>query len=249
MKCQICGKEKTDASFVEGLYENQVVVVCSNCAYMEDIPVIRHATPEQLAKANQSKTVRETMMKISGLNKLHSLGPDSGIAARNLGKIKFPAKFEEPLDLVENYPWVIRIARRRTKLSTKQIAQSINIPVEVLDNIEKGMLPKDYQEIMPLIESALGIKVMKKSGARLNYAKPLKMLETSESNDQAREQIKHEMSNKIGKGEFDFSNKRNLDNLTLDDLREMKKQREKTQKNSADDDFLGSVSIDDIEEL
>ncbi len=101
-----------------------------------------------------------------------------------------------------------------------------------------------------MLESYLNVTVRKKVGAKLNFVKPQKIIPYNELeqnpvriNEEIRKQ-KQEKLNEIKKGEFDFSNKKKTENLTLDDLRKLKQEREQKQ---SDEDDIESLTADDIE--
>lgn len=276
MRCEICNKEKLELS--SGIYENHLVRACDDCIKMENITIIHKPTAEQLAQANKRYTVKERMMHLSGLDKLHPVSKDHEIAQRHLAKIRIPAKKDETQELVQNYDWNIRMARRRKKLSTKQIAEQINTSQETIDNIERGILPKNFEKIMLDLEKLLEIKILSQHQREIIFRRPEKVkteqdiiqsvknriegktiqedddeeidfmsdevekiddLETQEieelKKDIERKKVldkleKQESGNEIKQGTFNFSDKKKLQNLTLSDLAELKKQRE--QKNN-----------------
>lgn len=231
MKCPICNREQPEDEFIDVIYENQLTQICRPCSIIEDVSIVPKPTQEQIKRGDQRYTVRETMMKISGMNKLRTLGPDSPVAVKHLGKINFPEKAQEPSDLIENYNWAIRVARRRKKLTWKQISQIINVPEEILEQVERGILPKNYSEIISLIEGALGIKVTKRSGARLNFVKPSKLMSENEKIAAIEKpEEKKQKIREIERGEFDFSNKKNVHDLTLSDLQKLKKEKDQAKK-------------------
>jgi len=248
--------QKPDSEFIDAIYDNNLIQICKTCSIVEDIPIVKRPTQEQIKKGDQRYTVRETMERISGMNKLRTLGPEAPVAIKHLGKIKFPEKANEPVDLVENYNWALRIARRRKKLTLKQISELISVSELTLKEIEDGKLPKNYESIIPLLESALGVTVRKRVGAKLNFVKPQKIIDqenqqneeeeiTQREKDKIRE-IKQQKMQDIKRGEFDFSDKKKVENLTLSDLQRLKKEREARENLSIDEEII-SLTADDIE--
>lgn len=262
MICPLCNKNEGRNKAV---INRAVVSICDSCARTEGLPLIHKPTQEQLAKANQRYTVRERMMKLSGMDKLHPVSRDHEIAQRHLGKIRVPEKAQESSALVDNYNWNIKIARRRRKLTLQQLSQMTSIPVEALDSMEKGMLVKDYQKIALKMEQALGIPLLKEHERTIKFIMPQpkaepqpvdtkteKALEDLELEELRRSvkvveqkrkfEERQQIVSEINKGELDFSDKKKTQNITLNDLIEAKKLREKAEKEKEKQskDFFGS---------
>jgi ribosome-binding protein aMBF1 (putative translation factor) len=248
MRCPICGKnEGTNKAIIN----REVISICDSCARTEGLPLIHKPTQEQLARANQRYTVRERMMKLSGMDKLHPVSRDHEIAQRHLGKIRVPEKVQESSSLVDNYNWKIKIARRRKKITLSQLSQITGIPADTLDSLEKGMLVKDYQKIALKMENALGIPLLKEHEKTVKFIMPKKeepvvdtktekALEDLELEELRRSvkiveqrrkmEEKQQIVEEIKKGEMDFGDKKKTSEITLNDLIEAKKQRERAEK-------------------
>jgi ribosome-binding protein aMBF1 (putative translation factor) len=263
-KCGIC--EKDVNRLYAAVFDRSVINICEECAKLEGIPIMKKPTQEQLARANQRYTVRERMLKISGLNPLNAISPAHEIAQRHLSKLKIPEKKQESSELIENYYWLIKVARRRKKITLSQLSQATGITVEVLDSIERGILVKNYVEIMLTLEKALGIRLLKNHEKSVKFIMPEKreqdtlqhvkdkmegketdlMFEKSSSqileDEDAREIMRQEKEKQmqksstleeIKKGEFNFTDKARLKNVTLSDLTAIKKQREREERQQA----------------
>lgn len=267
MRCQLCGKNE---GYFEGVVNREVLLLCEICAKTEGVPLIRKPTSEQLARANQRYTVRERMMRISGLDKLNPVSRDHEIAQRHLGKIKIPEKPQQSASLVDNYTWNIKMARRRKKMSQNQIAQVAGISVEAVDSFERGILIKDYEKIAEKLENALGIPILKSHQKSIKFIMPEKKEQanlpiTVNGKDKSLEELeldelrksvhlanqhkvreeKIQAVEEIKKGDFNFSDKTKTGNITLDDLIKAKKEREAKQRKMEEDSK--SLFGDDIE--
>jgi len=225
----------------EGIYENRIVYICEECAEKEGVPLLKRPTPEQLEKIDKVDSVKERLNKISGFDKKNA-SQDHLITSENLAKLNIPEKRQEHEDLVENYYWKIQIARRRKKLSLSQLSEKTNIPVELLEAVEKGQLPENFEKIMMVLEEVLGIRIFKRHSEKLIFHLPEKKPEQKEKEiiEQTKEKIKEQekreeeklkekkkIIEQIAAGKFDFSKRENLQDITLNDLIELKKQRER----------------------
>ncbi|MFZ5955371.1 MAG: hypothetical protein ACOYT4_03015 [Nanoarchaeota archaeon] len=243
MRCDICRKE--DIEFHEGIYDNKIVKVCRNCANIEDVLLIRKPTSEQLQKADIRPTVRERMENISGLNRISH---DQTIATKNLAKIRFPEKKQEANNLIPNYFWIIQMTRRRQKIPLSQLAQKIGTSEVTLLNIEKGLLPKNFEQIIKNIEIALNVKLLKKEKeeAKPEYTQANRKISAFERLEKSKG--KKEAVKEISKGNLDFSKKERLKNVTLNDLVDMKKEKEKRQKEIEQEEFDPNKFDSDMED-
>jgi ribosome-binding protein aMBF1 (putative translation factor) len=264
MKCEICNKDFNNLG--SAIYKNKVIKICESCSRIENLPKVNKPTQDQLDKANQRYSVHDRMMKMSGLDKLNPVSHDHEIAQRHLAKIKIPEKKQFSDILVPNYDWNIMMARRRRKMTINQLSEITRIPIADLNNMEKGILPKNYDNIARVLENVLNLPLLKETEERMRlmpvrkkseeellrdarerlFGEDIKLNEENEIfrkreeemreaelEAQAQEEkIKEEVRNEVKAGKFDFSDKKNLKNVTLNDLVEMKKERERAEKKS-----------------
>jgi len=292
MRCSVCGKSEEEANLYEGISGGKIVDVCKECAQIEEIPLIKKPTAEQLMTADQKFSVRERMEMISEKQK-SPLSKDQSIARKNIEKLNLPAvKKQEPENLVRNYYWLLKIARRKKKLTVEKLSQDIGIPAEILKSVEEGQLPKNFEPIIKTLESFFGLKLLEEHGVRpkffviktpeqkekeilektkhaiehreVNIEKQLeevqererpfsaiiepktkveKIVEEAPAEDpdqplrlrlEGKGREKSKMLNQIQKGKFDFSKRGNLDNITLSDLADLKKEKEKQEMLGSD---------------
>lgn len=286
VRCSLCNNEEKE--LYRAVFQREVVNVCENCAKMEGIPIMRKPTQEQLNRADKRYTVRERMLHISGLESLHALSKDHEVAQRHLAKIKIPEKKQESSDLVNNYYWEIKVARRRRKLTLSQLAQLTGIQADVIEKIERGILPKEYIREMIALEKVLGILILRDHERRIKFLYPEKqktendivnevkdrmsgkivnvdfkqvkdekqedsleqedikemIRQVKETENERKMNIHHVNENEkqeiqqMQKGELDFSDKRKLKNVTLNDLVEARRQKEKQEKQEAKQDTV-----------
>jgi ribosome-binding protein aMBF1 (putative translation factor) len=162
MECVICGKTGEEVELYEGVYESRIAKICKACANFEGVPLIKKPTDEQFNSAGKPQSVRERMERLSGLAK-PAISHEQSVAFRNLEKLKFPEKKQEHSDLSDNYYWILRMERRRRKLTVNQLAEKASIPVSVIEQIEKGSLPKDYETYLRKLETVLEIRLFKRT--------------------------------------------------------------------------------------
>lgn len=273
MRCVICKKTCEEVELYEGIFEDGMMLVCSNCSEKEGIPIIRKPSQEQLKKAEKRYSVRERMERLSGRSTVSEISQDQSSIQNNLARLRVPEEKEKKEDVVDNYYWELNIARRRKKLSIKQVSELTSIPYEVIEGLEKGKIPQEYASVFLKLESFFGIPLLKDYRREIifhksrDYEKEIleevekKMKNPSQIREEFEDQEdkiqalkeKSEKLKKIRSGELDFSSREKLENITLNDLVEIKRSREKQERRIKErvkeDTLLGDDLDLDLEEV
>lgn len=164
-------------------------------------------------------------------------------------------------DILDDYSWTLNMARRRIKMTTSQLAKKIDTTPESIQQIEKGTLPENFKEIFLKIEALLGIKLLKDHKPQINFTRNnrnreqeiLKSVETRMKNPEAEleeeEEIEEmeEIHKKIEQEEIKLSKRKDIQNVTLNDLIDRKRAREKYKMQTKQNEMMGDDI--DIEEL
>jgi ribosome-binding protein aMBF1 (putative translation factor) len=264
MRCTICKKTSDEIPLYTGILESNMVNICNECAESEGIPIIKKPSESQLDKADKRYSVRERMERISGMRDTTEISDDQTLTQGNLAKLRIPPKKEQHEDILDNYYWTLNIARRRNKLSITQLAEKMQVDPEIIQGIEKGKIPENFEEIFIKLEAFLGIKLLKTHKKQTHFILPNKD-ETEEILKRVKEKMdspktedeptetKKERLEKLSKGEIDFSRREQLSDVTLNDLVEMKKAREsqdsKRKSKAQEEAILGDDLELDIEEF
>jgi len=267
MRCAVCKRESDEVKLFEGILKAEMIRVCEECAESEGIPLVRKPSEDQLQKSEERYSVRERMERMSGVRETTEISEEQMATQGNLAKLRIPPKKQYHEDVLDNYYWTLNIARRRKKLSINQLADLIKIDAQTLQSIEQGRIPENFEEIFLQLESFLGIKLLKNHRQQVNFTRTVdeereilksvgeKMTGEESNSEYSERRKKQETIDKITKGELDFSKKESLQNVTLNDLVEMKKEREKkhirVKRKIQTDAILGDdLDIDeDIDEL
>lgn len=169
-KCYLCGASEEGAFLYEGVSKEGFVHVCRKCYLRNEIPLVE---TKNLEKGFEKKmSVRERLMNLSGMKRpkedkssIEKLGEAEEVTLKDLIEKNFkkdlPKDKKEYLDLIENFHWVIMRKRRMQKLTQEQFAKKIFEPLIVVEHLEKGILPKNYYNLIKKVESALGIGFFK----------------------------------------------------------------------------------------
>lgn len=161
-KCFICGKPEEEIALFDGVSDAGVKKVCYRCSEREGIALIKRPTKEQLEQADKRKSVREVMESMSNPQR-KIMNKDQMIAHKSLAKLRFPNVKQEHGDLVENYDWVLKQARRHAKITTDAVARLANIDKSQYESLEAGRLFPGFQAIAAAVERVLEVKILKVS--------------------------------------------------------------------------------------
>ncbi len=232
--CYKCQRSERAVKLLDAIYGSEIVKICEECAVSENIPIIRKPTSFQLNESEKPYTVRERLSKMAGIPLKKPVAEEikPKVTLDNLRKPKDYSKIIEdrwqeakkknkPLDLIDNWNWHIQMARRDRKLSLSQIGSVTGESELSLKLIEQGSLPDDANKIIGKLEQFFKISLRKseaeKEIERIEEAKqPARILS------------------------FDSES---MKNLTISDLRRMKQEREKEEKqdeNKAEKGLVGS---------
>ncbi|MFH0711807.1 MAG: helix-turn-helix domain-containing protein [archaeon] len=241
-RCAICKQSSDEVKLFEGIFRDEMVNICKECAEKEGTPIIQKPSESQLNKADERFSVRKRMEIMSGMRDATEISEDQIITQGNLAKLRVPPKKQFNEDVLDNYFWEVNIARRRKKLTVNQLARQTQIPIETIQAIEKGKIPKDFKPIFAKLELFLDIKLLKNHKTKINFTRTkddeqeilkqvqekmgLPKLDKIKKKEQILEQKKEKLE-KLSRGEIDFSVREDLSNVTLNDLVEMKKARER----------------------
>lgn len=258
MRCAICKKSSEEVKLYPGIVATEMINVCEICAEDQKIPIIKKPTKEQLSKTQETYSVRERLDRIAGRRETTDISSDQAVTQRNLAKLRVPPRKQNNPEVEDNYNWTLSIARRRKKMTTSQLAAKVGIEPHKIRDIERGIIPANFKEIFPKIEAQLGIKLLKQHEAQVNFSRK----RTPDQEKELLRQVAHKMKNpevefeeteeleeikevqeKIERQEIKLSKRKDLHNLTLSDLIDRKRAREKYQSQKQESEMFG----DDIE--
>lgn len=145
---------------VEVIEDGRIVRVSETYARREGLPILRKpkaVEDAETAAQAQAQTQSKAMRNESRLGFIDTLYK--------------PADWREKQvmsELVDNFNWVIRDARKRKGLNRKQVAKMINEEEESVRILEHGRLPSKDFIIINKIQKALGIN-LRKDGKNFDF--------------------------------------------------------------------------------
>ena len=246
-ECSKCLKTEREVKLLDAIENNEIIKICEECALIEDIPVIRKPTDYQLQAYKKPATVYERLSKMAGINAPQPKTAKKDEVQQVMKKLmqpkpyappepdtsklsikqrqEFLKKTTQPLELINNFHWYIQMARRKRKISAKQLGEAIGESEETIKEIELGKFSFELNKTIRKIEQYLNIKLTKpefeQEQARIMSAKqPARVLN------------------------FD---QEKMKNLTLADLVQLKKQKEQAEKQETEQKDEQANTIEDIE--
>src|SRR3989344_2331860 len=161
MECFKCKVSEERALLFDAISQNGIVKICRRCSIVEDVPLIRVKTEQEIEEQKKAERTRQEIGKLAYVK--HMGGDD--LALRNLVEANFKKKLNEDLDLknllIDNFHWAIMRARRAKHLTQAQLAQSVREPEITINTLERGIVPEKSREIISKIENRLFIKLRK----------------------------------------------------------------------------------------
>lgn len=225
MECKLCGKTNEETELFRGVFEEKIYPVCAKCSRLEGIPIIRKPNLDNLEEKKENLSVRERMERLNRQPK--PIQREHLIAHKNLAKLKFPSKREDHKDLVENYDWILKTARRRKKLTQTQLAEELIIPLQVIVDLESGKIANDFASYLDKLEDFLEVRIRKKPKEKFNFQrKP----ETVEEEQMVLEAVRKNIDRKTDSfNEIDpnSTEKEKMKKWTLKDLISLKRRKNK----------------------
>lgn len=265
MRCAICKRTSDEVQLFEGLLYDEMIRVCEACADVEHIPRIKKPTTTQLEKADKSYSVRERMEYLSGMRKITEISDDQTEVQGRIARLRIPAKKEHHDNIHDNYYWSVNMGRRRKKISIAQLSQATGIDKEVIRAVENGKLPKNFEEIFLRLEKFLGIRLIKNHEQMVSFKRDnrneekeilelvKKKIDSGDEVDFEGRKEEKDRLEKLSKGELDFSREGDIQDITLNDLIEAKRRKERKERDRRrviqTDSLLGDEIDIDEEEL
>ena len=206
-ECFECGISGEKARLFDVISKEGIIKICKKCVSEENLPLIRRATTFQLKESEKQQTYREGIKEFSKTQVMKKdLNKKEDISLRNIIdknlKMNHIDKIKPKPYLIDNFHWVIMRARRAKHISREQFAREIGESETLIKMVERGILPENDNLIINKIEGYLSVK-LKKS-----------------------EVVPKVEQKEVEQKEFGLDPV-SVRNLTISDLREIKKEKER----------------------
>jgi ribosome-binding protein aMBF1 (putative translation factor) len=223
VECVRCGVSDEKEKLFDAISSKGVVRICKKCNEVEEFPLIGKDYADRPEKI---KTVYERLSSMAHLDpekhkvrvreREDSLKRQSSnktlkdIVDENFAK-KISVNSKPRTDLIENFHWAIKMARRAKKISQKQLSEYIGESETAIRMAEEGHIADNSDTLVKKHEDYFKIKLFKEGfGFGLEELNKQKLKEDFEKD-----------------AKF---NAETTQNLTISDLQEMKKKKEEEGK-------------------
>lgn len=231
MECHVCGAEGSKERLFEAVSKNGIIMICRKCANQGDYPVVRKPTTFQLKEAEKKESkgfyekVKEERERMKQRNQQIIKKEKEDVSLREIVDRNYEAKVSSEkkprADLVDNFHWLITRARRLKKISRGQLAKEISESEAAIKMAEQGILPEDDYRLVNKLESFLNIRIKKKDfEGKIERKEPARVLR---------------IDSEVAK------------DLTIDDLKRMKKAREATEIEETKEE--GELELEEDEKI
>ena len=228
--CFRCDRSKEEVKLLDAVYGNELVKVCEECSLIENVPIIRKPSSSQLIESEKPFSVRQRLRRMAGLRgekaeveKISKITREL-IQNINLDNLRKPKDYRQvldekfslakkrnvPVNLIDNFNWLIMMERKKRKIDRKQLADAIGEPEIAIKMIENKEMPDDSSRIISKIEQYFNIKLRKEN----------------EGEERAKEIVREKLGLKIPARVLSFD-KEVVKNITISDLKRMKEARGK----------------------
>ncbi len=229
--CFKCERGVNEVKLLDAIDGNEIVKICEECAFSESMPIIRMPNTTQLKESEKPYSVYERLRRMSGMPDKEN--PEVKAVMRkitdaNLDYLRQKSKEKEidekynlakkkniPLNLVDNFNWHIIMARKKRKLSRKQVAEALGESETAIKMVENKELPDDYLRLINKFEQFFGI-VLKKEGENIPASRGISV----------RERLEKMQKQEKPAVVLNFS-RESLNKITIADLKEIRDRKEK----------------------
>lgn len=237
-KCVRCEREEGEVELLDAVSENEVIKICPNCSFLENVTMIKKPTNSQLSNVNRPYHVSERMRRISGIS------PQVKPQVKEEIRETLSSDKINQLNLVDNFNWLVMMARKDKRLSRKQVADALMEKEDSIKMIENKELGRDSARVIEKLEQFFNIQLRKQGQQEEKIVKEtirerlerIGKKEPLEKSFDTREQVITEMKQEAVKNEAEVPirilglDPKTAKNITIDDLRKMKLAREKAEK-------------------
>ncbi|MEK6918011.1 MAG: hypothetical protein AABW51_03615 [Nanoarchaeota archaeon] len=253
-QCARCGLDGSKTRLLIAISNEGLIPICESCNAHEELPVIRRPTTYQLKEAERPTSVYTRLSNMAKLNpsdhrrklnipepKTKAFSPASTreTTLREIVDKQYKAKQgsvekkDAPLNLVPNFHWALKMARRARKLSIAQVAKEIGESEAVIEMAERGVLPADDFRIVNKLETFYKIKITKGSGG-VSYFPNTSNLKKQEAHRELPKEIN-----------FDDPN---IKSLRVEDLKRIKNSKS-NEKTNPGEDVVEEIDVSDDAEF
>jgi ribosome-binding protein aMBF1 (putative translation factor) len=249
-RCIRCKRTEEEVELLDGIYAGGSAKVCERCSLIDNIPVLKTPTIEQLKYSERTESIKSRMMRLAGIKPPEK---KKKTLAEEIKRLEENPKIErsnqKPVMLVDNFHWIVLYMRRKRKITAKQLGEAIGESEITIKMVEQNKLSRDYLSLIKKLEQYFGVRLIRPDPRELilkenDFEKRKKEAEEREKveEEKRKEVLKKEMIEKAGIKGIDETF---IENIPLADLMKRNEKIEKdfTHKTRYE---VGTEQLDDF---
>ncbi len=170
--CIFCGNPN---NLIEAVGEKEIILVCEVCAYRYNMPIMRKPSEEQI-----KNTYRTPKLNAKDEIIIKKKDPETLKLEKELKDMVKKNVAKDYGNLVDNFHWIVQQGRRHKKLSIKQLSDAVAEPEILIEMVEKGQLPENYDKLITKLEQYLRVKLKKVDDSKKDGALDIKKVDPNE---------------------------------------------------------------------
>jgi len=161
-RCIRCKRTEQEVDLLDGIYASGSAKVCERCSLIDNIPVLKTPTLEQLKYSERTESIKNRMMRLAGIKlpekQKKTLAEEIKVLEENP---LIERSNQKPVKLVDNFHWIVLYMRRKKKITAKQLAESIGESEMAIKMVEQNKLPGNYLSLIKKLEQYFGVRLIK----------------------------------------------------------------------------------------
>jgi len=161
-RCIRCKRSEEEVELLDGIYAGGSTKVCERCSLIDNIPVLKTPTLEQLKYSERTESIKNRMMRLAGIKPPEK---QKKTLAEEIKRLEDNPSIErpnqKPIRLVDNFHWIVLYMRRKRKITAKQLGESIGESEMAIKMVEQNKLPGNYLNLIKKLEQYFGVRLIK----------------------------------------------------------------------------------------
>jgi len=161
-RCIRCKRSEEEVELLDGIYAGGSAKVCERCSLIDNIPVLKTPTIEQIKYSERTESIKNRMMRLAGIKQ-----PEKKkiTIAEEIKRLEENPSIErpnqKPVRLVDNFHWIVLYMRRKRKITAKQLGEAIGESEMSIKMVEQNKLQGNYLNLIKKLEQYFGVRLIK----------------------------------------------------------------------------------------
>jgi len=161
-RCIRCKRTEEEVELLEGIYAGGSAKVCERCSLIDNIPVLKTPTLEQLKYSERTESIRARMMRLAGIKPPETQKKTLAQEIKKIDENSMIGRLnQKPAMLVDNFHWIVLYMRRKRKITAKQLGEALGESEMAIKMVEQNKLPGNYLNLIKKLEKYFGVRLIK----------------------------------------------------------------------------------------